>query len=235
MKNIIRAAAVIAALGLASTATAHTAWLVREGQTDSWLLRFGGHEGKLEPAAASKLRKVVAYDMRGKNVDLRRIVENDEVHINVDGEPAVIALYYNNGIHTRTAEPGPSIEKPMNEVPGGVSAVWAVKFGKSIVNWGQIARGSARQRFEVIPLSSEQPRAGQPMRVRVMQDGRPAAGVKIGRGEDNAEGTTDANGVASFTPGPGFNKLWAGKRIPQANNPRYTELSYEYLLTFNAS
>lgn len=39
---------------------------------------------------------------------------------------------------------------------------------------------------------------------------------------------------ATFVPKAGFNKLWAGHRIEQKDNPRYTELSYEYLLGFDA-
>jgi hypothetical protein len=40
--------------------------------------------------------------------------------------------------------------------------------------------------------------------------------------------------VASFTPVAGANKLWAGKRIETSTEPRYTQLSYEYLLSFDA-
>lgn len=72
------------------------------------------------------------------------------------------------------------------------------------------------------------------MRVQVRLNGRPASGIKLGRGEDTADAVTNANGMASFTPTAGSNKLWAGKRIATARYPRYTELSYEYLLSFDA-
>ena len=73
------------------------------------------------------------------------------------------------------------------------------------------------------------------MRVRVLMNGRPLPGVRLGRGEDKPGGdTTDAHGIASFVPVAGFNKLWAGKRNAIAGNPHFTELSYEYLLGFTA-
>jgi hypothetical protein len=60
--------------------------------------------------------------------------------------------------------------------------------------------------------------------------------VKLGRGEEGTanDPVTDAEGVASFVPAIGFNRLWAGKRIPVSGNPDYTELSYEYSFGFYA-
>jgi len=65
-------------------------------------------------------------------------------------------------------------------------------------------------------------------------NGEPATGIKVGRGEDNAESVTDTDGVATFIPEAGSNRIWAGKRIGTTAEPRYTELSYEYLLGFTA-
>ena len=224
----------LAALGLGSAASAHTAWLERTDQANTWKLMFGGHQGKPEPAVPGKLRIVTAVDANGRPLTVRRTVTGADVRLAVAGRPAMLALHYDNGIHTRTATAGPSVERPMSEVPGAVSATSAVKYGKTVVAWAPVVTRPIRQPFEVVPLSAAQPRAGQPMRVQVRLDGKPAAGINIGRGEDNAQAVTDANGIASFTPVTGYNKLWAGKRIETRDNPRYTQLSYEYLLGFDA-
>jgi nickel transport protein len=221
-------------LALATGAAAHTAWLEPEGRAGVWKLMFGGHQGRTEPVVPAKLKSVTAADARGRPLPVNRTVNGAEVRISVAGAPSVIALHYDNGIHTRTAAPGPSIERPMNEVPGAVSATNALKYGKTVVRWSPIVTQPVGQLFEVIPMSAGQPRAGQPMRVQVRLDGRPAPGVRIGRGEDTAQTVTDASGVASFTPGAGVNKLWAGRRIETRADPRYTQLSYEYLLGFHA-
>lgn len=218
---------------LAAPAAAHTAWLERDAASATWRLMFGGHAGKLEPALAAKARAITALDARGRPLAVRRTTTANGLSIAVAGSPALIAMHYDNGIHTRTGG-GPSVERAMNEVPGAISAVNAQKHHKTIVAWAPIVTRPIGQPFEVTPLDASQPRAGQPMRVQVRLDGRPIAGVKIGRGEDAEPTTTGADGIASFTPRPGFNKIWAGRRIETRNQPRFTQLSYEYLLAFEA-
>lgn len=234
MKRTVAALIAAGAILGASSAAAHTAWLERDGRPGVWRLMFGGHQGRLEPVTPSKLKEVTAVDARGRPVRVSRAVDGSEVRLSVPGEAAMIALHYDNGIHTRTATPGPSVERPMNQVPGAVSATAAQKYGKTIVRWAPVVTRPIGQPFEVIPMSASQPRAGQPLRIQVRLDGRPASGIKIGRGDDNATAVTDAAGVASFTPVAGANKLWAGRRIETRTDPRYTQLSYEYLMAFDA-
>ncbi len=221
-------------LAVSSAALAHTAWLEAvPGQAGTYRVFFGGHAGKLEKLDPAKARTVDAINAKGRKLNVSRTIDGDGMLVKVAGKPALITMHYDNGIHTRTAT-GPSIPKPMNEVPGAVSAANAVKYHKTVVAWGPVVTRPAGQPFEIVPMDATAPRAGQPMRLQVRMDGNPAAGIKIGRGEDNAEATTDASGVAMFTPTAGFNKVWAGKRIETTTQPRYTQLSYEYLLGFNA-
>jgi nickel transport protein len=225
----------LAALALASTASAHTAWLEpAPGKPGAWRLLFGGHQGRLMPAVPAKLRSVTAVDAGGRELKVSRAGHGSDMLITVGGQPSMILLHYDNGVHTRTAARGPSVERPMNEVRGAVSATNAQKYHKTIVTWSPAVARPAGQPFEVVPLSAAAPRAGQPMRVQVRLQGQPAAGVNIGKGEDSLEAVTDANGVASFTPTAGFNKLWAGRRINVRGEPHFTQLSYEYLLGFEA-
>ncbi len=232
--RIVSFALSIAFAGAASAASAHTAWLVKEAAPGTWLLQFGGHQGKLEPAIATKLRQLSAIDERGRPLPVKRATLGTTTRVTVGGQPSLIALHYDNGIHSRTATPGASVERPMNQVRGAVSAVNAQKYHKTIVRWSPVVTRPIGQPFEVTPVASAQPIAGEAMRVQVRLDGKPIAGVNIGFGEDNAEAVTDAAGIASFRPRPGANRLWAGKRIETAGNPRFTQLSYEYLLSFDA-
>lgn len=223
------------ALGFAAlSAQAHTVWLEPATAAGEYRVMFGGHAGQLESYKPEKLKTVEALDASGKKLAVKRTVTADGVRIRVDGKPALISMHFDNGIHTRT-ESGPSIEKPMNEVPGAKRATYAVKYHKTIVDWSPLAVKTFGQPFEVVPLDSAKPQAGKPMRVKVLQDGKPVAGVKLGRGEEGTpkDPVTNAEGVAEFVPQRGFNKLWAGKRIQTSANPQYTELSYEYLLGFD--
>jgi len=225
---------VLGLLTVSSAALAHTAWLEAvPGKAGTYRVFFGGHAGKLETLDPAKAKTIDAMDAKGRTLKVTRTVDRDGLLLRVNGSPALITMHYDNGIHTKTAT-GPSIPKPMKEVPGAVSATNAVKYHKTVVTWVPIVTRPVGQPFEVVPMDATQPRVGQLMRILVRMDGKPAAGIKVGRGEDNAEAVTDANGVTTFTPKAGFNKVWAGKRIETTTEPHYTQLSYEYLLGFNA-
>ncbi|WP_129647786.1 DUF4198 domain-containing protein [Peristeroidobacter agariperforans] len=220
----------------ASSAMAHTVWLESLPQTPGeFRVFFGGHAGKLETYQPEKIKQIDALDEQGKKLALEQEVTADGVRLHVAGSPVLISMHFDNGIHSRPPT-GRSVEKPMNEVPGATRATYAVKYHKTVVEWAPLVTRMLGQPFEVIPLSAQQPVAGQPFRVRVLQDGKPVAGVKLGHGEEGtaADPVTDAEGIAAFVPKQGFNRLWAGKRIAVAGNPRYTELSYEYSFGFDA-
>ncbi len=229
--------AIASALVLFASGTlAHTVWLEPvAGKPNDYRVFFGGHAGELEPYQPEKLKTVDAFDAQGNELAVKRSIDADKVYLQVAGSAALIAMHFDNGIHTR-APRGPSIEKPMNEVPGATRATYAVKYHKTVTRWSPFVTKTLGQPFEVVPLDAAQPTAGRPLRVRVLQDGKPVAGVKLGRGEEGSaqDPVTDAQGIAAFVPTRGFNKLWAGKRIPVTDNPRYSELSYEYLFGFHA-
>ena len=224
---------VITALAISGSALAHTVWLRQDAtKPDTFQVYFGGHGGAITPYDASKFKSVKALDAAGKELAVTRSGNNELVRLQVAGKPVLLAVYFDNGIHAKTGT-GPSVPRPMNEVPGALSATNAQKYHKTIVRWGpSILTRPVGQPFEVVPLSAKAPLAGKPMRVQVRIDGEPAAGVKVGPGEDIGAIVTDASGVASFTPEKGFNKIWAGRRTQVSGNPTYTELSYEYSLGF---
>lgn len=226
-------AAAYVALLCAGSATAHTAWIEPAG-AQGFVLRFGGHAGKREPYEPTKLKSVQAVDAQGRAVQLERTDAADGVRLQPQGEAALLALHFDNGFFSRDAA-GKSVNRPMNEVPGATQGTWAVKYGKTIVRWGEVVTRPLKQPFEVVPLAAATPRAGQPMLVRVLIDGQPAADVEVARGDAGQDSArTDAQGVARFVPQAGLNRLWAGRRAAVAGDPRHTQLSIEYALVFEA-
>ena len=232
-KTAFLSALFAASLLHAGSSAAHTVWLQPDTTAGVWRVYFGGHAGKIESYPAFRLKSAEAFDSKGKPVGLQRTDAEDGVRLKPGKEVALIAMHYDNGIWSRTPE-GRSVDKPMNEVAGSTKATRAIKFHKTIVHWSDFVARPLGQEFEVTPISAAQPKAGKPMQVRVTMKGKPMAGIKIGRGEEGTEGVTDAQGVASFMPTAGFNKLWAGDRAEIKDNPQFTELSYEYLLGFDA-
>jgi nickel transport protein len=221
----------LSALGLSMPALAHTVWMVPE--QGGWRVLFGGHAGKLQPYPAAKLKQVIALGADGGALTVSRRAGQDGVHLSVAGKPSLILAHYDNGIHT-TRSDGPSVEQPMDRVPNAIKATRAVKFHKTIAAWTPIAARPAGQRFEIVPVSPAQPVAGQAMKVRVLIDGKPAPGIAIARNEEGRDAVSDADGVASFTPVRGFNKLWSGRRMAVQGNPAFTEYSLEYSMGFFA-
>lgn len=232
LKRILRWPIMIAG-AFAIPAAAHTVWLVPEKTGSSWLVQFGGHAGQTNTYPANKLKTVTAVGANGKHLRATRKARADGVHLTFSGQPSLIMAHYDNGIHT-TRSNGPSVEMPMDKVPDALKATRAIKYHKTVATWSAIVTRKFGQPFEVVPLSASQPIAGEPMKVRVLIAGKPAAGIAIARNEEGREAVTDRNGMASFTPTRGFNKLWAGKRSQIKGNKAFTEESIEYSLGFFA-
>lgn len=223
-----------AGLVLPAAALAHTVWLTPAGGgPDGWQVRFGGHAGRILAFAPEKLKTVEAFDAGGTKLSVTRRSGPDGVRLQTSGAPSVITAHFDNGIFTNRSD-GPSVQKPLDQVPTGISATRAIKYHKTIAAWTPMVTRPVGQPFEVVPLSAAQPIAGEPMKLRVLIDGKPAAGIKIARNEEGADAVTDAQGIAGFTPVRGFNKLWSGRRTAVEGDPTHTQVSIEYSLGFDA-
>jgi len=224
----------ITVASLSFGAAAHTAWLEpNDDLVGGYVVRFGGHEGKTEPYDTDKLKAVAAYSADGDPLGVVREDGDGGTSMRVEGKAAVLTLTFDNGIWSRP-EGARSVNKPMNEVPGAISGVSAIKYHKTIAQWGETATRTWKQPFELVPVDATPPVAGEPMRIRVLIDGEPVAGVKVAA-DESAEGTlSDANGIVTVTPQAGFNRLWAGQRTAVADDVRFTTLSIEYILAFDA-
>lgn len=219
------------ALALAmGTAQAHNVWLVPDAQ-GAYLVQFGGHEGKLEEVQADKLTSVTAYDRRGRRIDVSTKAAADGVRVTPTREPAMLAAEFDNGFFSKT-DSGPMVNKPMDQNPGATSGVHAMKFHKTVLQWGLIARKELGQTFEIVGTDSKDPVAGKPLKVKVLKDGKPLAGARLSIGEDGTPVTSAADGTATVTPVEGRNQLLAIIRIPVQGDPKTTQRSYEYLFAF---
>jgi nickel transport protein len=236
-KKIFARLVITVAVVFSGVVSAHTVWLESvDGQLNEFRVLFGGHAGKLETYDPEKLKTIDAKAADGKALSVEKKIDKDGVVLHVDGKPVLIAMHFDNGIFSYVGDSKRSIPKPMNEVPGATRGTWAVKYQKTIVSWSPEILKPLNQPFEVVLLDVSAPRANTLMRVQVLKDGQPVAGVRLGRGEEGtgSDPVTDNQGIAAFIPAKGFNKLWAGKRYAISDDSRFTQLSYEYLLTFTA-
>lgn len=226
-------AALIAAAGLhAPAAQAHNVWLEADAG-GGYTVQFGGHEGQLEAFDAAKLKSVQAFDRRGRQIAVTLTLKDGGVRVLPAHQAALLAAHFDNGFFSKVGE-GAMVNKPMTENPGATSGVHAVKYHKTIIQWGAIAKKPLGQPFEIVPLTHETPHAGQPLPVQVLFDGKPIEGIRLSLGEKGAPVTSAADGTATVTPAAGANQLLAIRRMPVVGDARTTSLSYEYLLAFPA-
>ncbi|WP_225780902.1 DUF4198 domain-containing protein [Xenophilus sp. Marseille-Q4582] len=230
---VIRAALCGLGLGLMlGAAQAHNVWLMPEAD-GSYLVQFGGHQGRLEAYPAEKLTSVAAYDTRAHPIAVQSRTTAQGVKVRPEGKAALLVAAFDNGYFSGT-DAGPLVNRPMNENPGATRGVRALKFHKSVIEWGYVARMVVGQPFEIVAARADHPHAGAPMRVRVLKDGRPVAGVRLSIGEHGIPVHTGKDGTATVTPAQGRNELMAILRLPVTGDPRTTSLSYEYLYAFEA-
>lgn len=227
LARLVGAAALTLTLG---SAQAHNVWLEPDA-AGGYLVQFGGHEGQLETYPADKLKSVQAFDRRGRKIDVTIEPKPDGVRVKPERQAAMLAAHFDNGFFSKV-EGGAMVNKPMTENPGATSGVHALKYHKTIIQWGVIAKQPLGQQFEIVALQADTPHAGKPMRVRVLFDGKPIGGIRLSLGEKGAAVNTGADGIATITPAAGTNQLLAIRRVPVANDPRTTSISWEYLFAF---
>lgn len=217
------------------TSQAHEVWLERSPlntKIPHYLIKFG-HE-TTEPYLLSKLTSVSQL-FHGKISPISPAfnkMDNNKGEAVIAVEGNIVFIEFNNGIWSKLPS-GKYVEKTKKEAPDAEFSMNPMKLGKAILNWGDgEALKAHQQAYELVPQS--EPVAGKPLAILVLKAGKPVKGIKVGLGEDKPFNLTDEQGIAYFTPTAGFNKVWAEFEEKVADNPDYTDRTYEYLLTFEA-
>ncbi|WP_294088688.1 DUF4198 domain-containing protein [uncultured Actinobacillus sp.] len=217
------------------TSQAHEVWLERSPlntKIPHYLIKFG-HE-TTEPYPLSKLTSVSQL-FHGKISPLSPAfnkMDNNKGEAIIAVEGSIVFIEFNNGIWSKLPS-GKYVEKTKKEAPDAEFSVNPMKVGKAILSWDDgEALKAHQQAYELVPQS--EPVAGKPLAILVLKNGKPVKGIKVGLGEDKPFNLTNEQGIAYFTPTVGFNKVWAEFEEKVADNPDYTDRSYEYMLTFEA-
>lgn len=222
--SFLRATVLSLACAAAGLAQAHDAFFepAAPAQAGQFIVRFAD-EGKPIAYPAAKLKRTWALGAAGQSVALQQTPAADFVRITAPADAAVMALEFENGFFSRSTSG--TIEKPMNEVPGAVSAVWAKKAGKYIAQWSAPVNKPMGLQLEIVPMSAALPKPGDTLQVQVLWEGKPIEGMLVSKGEKHPGEKTDTNGMATYKVQAGSNFIWAERRIPVAGDPRYTTLA----------
>lgn len=183
MKNLSRlfmATGLVAGMIAATAAHAHGFWFAQRANTLAMVFGVGADDLDV----VKRLPKVTgfaAYDEEGKEVPSKLVTNGPLVTVNVDNQPAFVAAAMDYGTWTKTPD-GKWHNKGMDEVPGAiVISTKNYKYGVHVRR--ELTAPMPQlpgQALQIIPMKTPLPvKLGQPLRVKVLYQGKPAAGAKV--------------------------------------------------------
>ncbi|MDO8932676.1 MAG: DUF4198 domain-containing protein [Rhodocyclaceae bacterium] len=221
----------VVAFALAGNALAHDAWIEARGA--GYVVLYG-HGDKQEGYAPAKVKTVTAIDAKGAALPVTKETETDSVRVMVRGRPALATVHFDNGFWSKTTDGSKNL--PKNEVPGAISAMHSVKFGKTVFAWSEAVTKPQGLQLEIVPLVATTPAAGKPLPVQILWEGKPLAGAKIVRSEYSKEAPTetDAEGKATLPVVAGRQTLAVSHKHELANDARADSYTASANLIFDA-
>ncbi|MGC6248703.1 DUF4198 domain-containing protein [Bisgaard Taxon 45] len=224
MKKLLLSTALMT---LSAVAMAHNVWLESSNQPHEYVVKFG-HE-KTESYPEHKLTKTVAVLGDATQETLKATFKKGEAYLTTPEKTSLVLLAFDNGVWCKKAN-GKWVEQTKKNTPDAVSCVAARKGGKAVLKQDDNFLKAHGQQHELVPQAK--PEVGKPLAILALVDGKPAAGIPIGLGEDLPSEKTNDQGIAYYTPTAGMNKVWSEFATDTKDNPDYDQVSVEYMLTF---
>ncbi|AMZ74440.1 MULTISPECIES: DUF4198 domain-containing protein [Pseudomonas] len=205
---------------LAAQASAHGLWTEqRRGNVEV----IYGHGAEDNAFKAQKISGAWAYDLGGKMIPVTVERLPDHARLQPLKPPAVLAVALDNGMWSQTADKK-WINEGRSKVPGAIESTHTFKYSLAIYEPGAKLPALAPIKFVILPeVDPLTVGPGQSLPVRVLLDGKPAAGVKLVgdyRSMPNTVSTeTDAEGRAKvLVRNEGLNVIAAQMEIALKDN-----------------
>lgn len=224
----------LAGLLLCGQAAAHGLWTEQRRGNHEVIY---GHGAEDDAFKADKISGAWAYDGAGKMVPVTVQRLHDHARLQPLRAPAVLAVALDNGAWSQTPEKK-WINAGRSQVPESVRSLHTWKYSLAIHEEG--AKLPALDQLQMVIIPERDPLsvgAGHKLPVRVLVDGKPAAGIKlIGdyRGApDSVSAETDAEGRAEVTVrNEGLNVIAAEVSLAVENDKDIEERGLFASLTF---
>lgn len=201
-------------------ASAHGLWTEqRRGNIET----VYGHGAEDSAFKAQKISGAWAYDLHGKMIPVTVQRLDDHARLQPLKSPAIMAVALDNGMWARSPE-GKWVNEGRSKVPGGTNPSHSFKYSLAIYQQGADLPDLDKIKFVIVPqVDPLTVGVGRPLPVRVLVDGKPAAGIElIGdyRGAPHQISTkTDAEGRASVVVrNEGLNIIAAQTKVPVKND-----------------
>ncbi|MFO2462360.1 DUF4198 domain-containing protein [Pseudomonas sp. 15FMM2] len=208
----------LAVLGLlfATQASAHGLWTEqRRGHIEV----VYGHGAEDNAFKAQKVSGAWAYDAGGKMVPVTVQRLDDHARLQPLKSPAVLAVVLDNGPWSQTPDKK-WVNQGRSQVPGAIESTHALKYSLAIYQAG--AKLPRLDQLKMLILPEVDPLTvgpGKSLPVRVLIDGKPAAGIKLIGDYRSAPNTlsteTDKDGRAQVVVrNEGLNVIAAQVEVP---------------------
>jgi len=182
-----------------------------------------GHGAEDNAFKAQKISGAWAYDASGKMIPVSVERLADHARLKPLKPPAVMAVALNNGMWSQTADKK-WVNEGRSKVPGATEATQTFKYSLAIYQPG--AKLPKLDQIKLLILPEVDPLTvgpGKSLPVRVLLDGKPAAGVKLYGDYRSAPNTlsteTDKDGRAQvLVRNEGLNVIAAQVEVPVKDN-----------------
>ncbi|NWC93887.1 MULTISPECIES: DUF4198 domain-containing protein [unclassified Pseudomonas] len=212
----------LAVLGLlfATQVSAHGLWTEeRRGNIEV----IYGHGAEDNAFKAQKISGAWAYDAAGKMIPVTVERLPDHARLKPLKSPAVLAVALDNGMWSQTADKK-WVNQGRSKVPGAIESTQTFKYSLAIDQPGATLPKLDQIKLLILPeVDPLTVGPGKLLPVRVLLDGKPAAGIKLIGDYRNAPGTlsteTDKDGRAQvLVRNEGLNVIAAQVEIPLKDN-----------------
>ena len=219
---------------LAGQASAHGLWTEqRRGNIEV----IYGHGAEDNAFKAQKISGAWAYDLGGHMIPVTVERLADHARLKPLKAPAVMTVALNNGMWSQTADKQ-WVNQGRSKVPGAIQSTETFKYSLAIYQPG--AKLPALEPIKLLILPEVDPLTvgpGNKLPVRVLLDGKPAAGVKLIGDYRSAPNTlsteTDAEGRAQvLVRNEGLNVIAAQMEVALKDNPDVATRGLFTSLTF---
>lgn len=224
------------ALSLPATAGAHGAWVAERWGELGVVYGHGAGDDAYDPA---RIVEAVAVGEDGAPVAVNVDKREKSAILKPDGEPAAIALTFDNGYWTEKTD-GKWVNEPKDKVADAKETGHYIKNNLALIHAHGALPAFPRQDLQIVPLDNPVGRkAGDPIRLRVLHAGKPLAGAVVTLDYVNQaslkSAPTDADGeVVVAIRNDGLNVLSVDHSVPLENDPKADKIGYTATLSFVA-
>jgi uncharacterized GH25 family protein len=228
--------ATVALLVAAQAAHAHGIWLAERWGKIGLVYGHGAGDDPYDPA---KISAIQALDEDGKPVEMQANAFEDHALLSSEDEPAIILVDFDNGFYTKGRD-GKWVNRPKSEVEGAQKAGRYFKHTLTIRHLHGELPSVPQQALQILPLvNPAELTAGKTLRVRVLFDGKPLAGVSlipdyVNMSEERIRETDAAGEVDVTVRNNGLNVVAVSHGVPLENDPDADAVQHFATLAFEA-